>query len=310
MHPVGYVYIGLLTLQFGAQPLLTRVLVPDEVLIPMMVLVTELLKALIAGFILLFLHKPVDRQRWSLLQSLKVAGLPSISYVLQNHCTWLAMRNLDSVSFNLQNQSKVVLTAVFVYFICGVTPTRKQMFALILVILAVSLVIHAAEAKEALEGADSFLGFGAGFIANTFSGFGAALSQRTLQNESRDSIVFTAELAVISGVIQLASLPFRSAVREVWADPRNSLGLFIGFDSWCLMPLLANALGGFLVGLVTKYAGSTMKGFAVIIGIILTMILQAFWENKNLDKEVYVAFVMASLAIYIHTRPVEKAKTG
>jgi len=309
MHLVGYIYIILLSVQFGIQPLLTRVLVSNEALIPMVVLVTELLKGLIASFVLLFLHRPQTLHRWTLAGSLKIAGLPALSYAAQNHFSWLAMRNLDSVSFNLQNQSKLIATAGFVYVICGQMPTQKQMFAMFLVIGAMILVIRAAEAKEAVDGADSFVGFVAGSVANSLSGFGAALSQRTLQKENRDSIVFTAELAMLSGAFQLATFPFRAEIRDAWGHGNSIRGLFIGFDAACFIPLLTSALGGFLVGLVTKYAGSVMKGFAVILGITLTMILQAVVERKSLEKEVYIAFVMASFAIYIHTRPSKKQNT-
>ena len=45
------------------------------------------------------------------------------------------------------------------------------------------------------------------------------------------------------------------------------------------------AFGGLVVGLVTKYAGGVVKGFALIAGIIITGIAQFVLENKPLGSK-------------------------
>ncbi|GMH98513.1 hypothetical protein TL16_g13413 [Triparma laevis f. inornata] len=49
-----------------------------------------------------------------------------------------------------------------------------------------------------------------------------------------------------------------------------------------LIPIFSQALGGILVGLVTKYAGSVRKGFSLIFGIALTGVVQSYIEGKKL----------------------------
>jgi hypothetical protein len=44
-------------------------------------------------------------------------------------------------------------------------------------------------------------------------------------------------------------------------------------------------LGGLVVGLVTKYAGGVVKGFALIAGIIITGFAQYLLEQKPLGQE-------------------------
>ena len=48
------------------------------------------------------------------------------------------------------------------------------------------------------------------------------------------------------------------------------MGLFHKWTPWTFIPLLTQAGGGIVVGLVTKHAGGVQKGFALIAGILLT----------------------------------------
>ncbi len=43
--------------------------------------------------------------------------------------------------------------------------------------------------------------------------------------------------------------------REIW-----NKGLFFNWQVTTLLPIVSNAAGGIIVGLVTKYAGSVRKG--------------------------------------------------
>merc|ERR1712194_680257 len=45
------------------------------------------------------------------------------------------------------------------------------------------------------------------------------------------------------------------------------------FDEWelsTLIPIMTNSVGGILVGMVIKYAGTVRKGFALIFGILIS----------------------------------------
>ena len=48
------------------------------------------------------------------------------------------------------------------------------------------------------------------------------------------------------------------------------------------MHLSLQAMGGLVVGLVTKYAGGVVKGFALIAGIIITGVAQWLVDGKPL----------------------------
>lgn len=54
-----------------------------------------------------------------------------------------------------------------------------------------------------------------------------------------------------------------------------SLDAVEGWTRYTWVPVVTQALGGVIVGLVTKHAGGVKKGFALIAGIALTAFVQA-----------------------------------
>ncbi|KAJ6397931.1 hypothetical protein OIU77_018863 [Salix suchowensis] len=67
-----------------------------------------------------------------------------------------------------------------------------------------------------------------------------------------------------------------------------------------MIPVLANALGGILVGLVTSYAGGVRKGFVIVSALLVTALLQFLFEGKAPSIYCLVALplVMSSISIY------------
>jgi Na+/proline symporter len=58
---------------------------------------------------------------------------------------------------------------------------------------------------------------------------------------------------------------------------------------------LTNAAGGIVVGLVTKYAGSVRKGFALIFGIFISGVFQ-----KQVSKEQWIGGLLAGVSLWMH----------
>jgi solute carrier family 35 (UDP-sugar transporter), member A1/2/3 len=120
------------------------------------------------------------------------------------------------------------------------------------------------------------------FGASMLSGLSAALTQRALVgSKPRHPLFFSAELAVYGIIFLLLNAIFNS---------KESATILAGglFNHWTLMtliPVTTNAFGGLVVGLVTKYAGGVVKGFALIAGLIVTGIAQWIVENKPLQNK-------------------------
>ena len=76
------------------------------------------------------------------------------------------------------------------------------------------------------------------------------------------------------------------------------------------MPVLSQALGGIIVGLVTKRLGGISKGFAIVGGLAITGVLQSVLERQVLQLELYVALLLVVLSTWLHGRHDAKTKSA
>lgn len=101
------------------------------------------------------------------------------------------------------------------------------------------------------------------------------------------------------------SLLFSSDGKRVAED-----GFWAGWVPLLWIPISTNAVGGIIVGLVTKYAGSVRKGFALIFGIFLSGVVQAVLDpTHGVSREQLIGGVLAGLSLWIHsTHPYQRKK--
>jgi UDP-sugar transporter A1/2/3 len=129
-------------------------------------------------------------------------------------------------------------------------------------------------------------------------GIAGALSQRNLQTLGCNSYVFSMELAFFSSMIMLASMVLGSPDGK--KIRKDGIGEGWTWKTW--IPVIANASGGVVVGLVTKHAGAVKKGFALIFGLILSGILQkCFLSDEGLSSEQVAGGILASLSLWMHS---------
>ena len=305
------VFCSLLALQFGLQPILASKFQPKDVSKTSIVIGTELGKIIIAIVYIMGLEpKAIQRKiviDWSLSSSLKIAAIPAILYALQNVFVQYGYVLLDSMTFNLLNQTKTLSAAFFLWALMGSKQSYMQLVALFL-LLAAAIMLNLGKQTGKINQTqlpDYTLGVAMVAGASLLSGVSGALTQRALSDNSagaRHSVFFSAELAVYGILVLLLS-----AVVSADGAKVLSSGLFAHWDIYTLIPVVANAFGGVIVGQVTKYAGGVVKGFALIAGIIITGVVQWLTEDKPLTTRDWVAVLMVSLSIYLHSKyPVPK----
>jgi UDP-sugar transporter A1/2/3 len=137
-----------------------------------------------------------------------------------------------------------------------------------------------------------FLNFNIVFIAG-------ALSQRNLQFLNVNSYVFSMELSAFSIIIMLTSLSLGTPDGKRLREGKILEGWT--WKTW--IPVITNAAGGVLVGLVTKHAGAVKKGFALIFGLILSGILQSYFTSNGdgLTTEQLAGGLLASISLWMHS---------
>jgi Nucleotide-sugar transporter len=167
-------------------------------------------------------------------------------------------------------------------------------------------------------------------LASLLSGLAAALTQRTLQTDARDPFLFNIELSVVSSMILIMKFlvtrarqqnsTTTTAVAEVKDVSTSSRGDIATLESSCMsgwkwttiIPIVSNACGAILVGLVTKYSGAVLKGFANVAGIVISGVLQYLYLSGQ-DGEgggtirtgqlIGGAFVITALVVHLTNPP-------
>jgi hypothetical protein len=122
----------------GLQPLLVKWFMPTTVKRNVVILCQELVK-LIIGLIMLLITSPdycIDIPDWTFRSAIWAAGVPSIMFVIQNHCNLLSNQMLQPVTFVVLNQTKFVWTALWCYILLKQSQSKFQIIALLLVIVA------------------------------------------------------------------------------------------------------------------------------------------------------------------------------
>ncbi|KAJ4715714.1 CMP-sialic acid transporter 5-like [Melia azedarach] len=293
-------YSVLLTLQYGAQPLISKSCIRREVIVTTNVLTCELAKVI---FALVFMAKEGTLKKlskeWTLVGSLTASGLPAAIYALQNSLLQISYKNLDSLTFSMLNQTKIIFTALFTYIILRQKQSTQQIGALLLLIMAaVLLSIGEGSSKHSTSGdLDRILFYGIVpvLVASVLSGLASSLCQWASQVKKHSSYLMTVEMSIVGSLCLLVSMsksPDGQAIRQH--------GFFYGWTPLTLIPVISNALGGILVGLVTSHAGGVRKGFVIVSALLVTALLQFIFEGKppSLYCLIALPLVVSSISVY------------
>ncbi|KAH6796640.1 Nucleotide-sugar transporter family protein [Perilla frutescens var. hirtella] len=292
----------LLTLQYGAQPLISKRFTSRDVIVTSSVLTCEVVKVICA---LLLLAKDGNLRKvfkeWTLVGSLTASGLPAAIYALQNSLLQISYKNLDSLTFSMLNQTKLFFTAFFTFIILRQRQSIQQIGALFLLIIAAVLLSIGEGSSKASSSKNPdeilFYGIVPVLVASVLSGLASALCQWASQVKKHASYLMTVEMSIIGSLCLLASAyksPDGSAIRK--------LGFFHGWTPWTLIPVILNAVGGILVGLLTTYAGGVRKGFVIVSALLVTALLQFIFDGKPPSPYCLVALPLVATSISIYQK--------
>jgi len=313
-------YMFLLALQFGMQPILTRRFTPPTICRTTVVIMQESVKFFLALFMLTTSGTlKTALSGWSLYSWVTVACVPAALYTVQNMAALVAYQNLDAVTFNVLNQTKTLSAALCCYLIMGRRQSPVQiasLFLLLLSALVIEKIVTIGGWDEGDEGDEPIAVSARHFthgvlpvlLASFISGLAGAITQKNLQQGTsedgksggKNAVLFSAELCVASLLLLGSSLLVNDDGKKI---AKNGF-----FDQWTvhtLIPIFTNAAGGIVVGLVTKYAGSVRKGFALIFGMLLSGVVQAALDEHEegraaISTEEIIGGLLASMSLYLH----------
>jgi len=306
----GFFFIGCAAFQFGLQPFLVR-WYSSQALTSVLVLSCEICKIFVCTLILYFQGDLAQSySTWTFQYSLRTAGIPAALYAVINVLYQISYVHLDAVMFNFLNQTKLFWSAVFLWIFLKKPQSREQMLALImLTVSAVMLTVGQAdddvdsssispgtttEPSEKLPRNSFLYGILPVLTGSILSGIATTVSQKVLQNDNKNSYLYTTELAVWGIITLIVYMLFND---EKILDQ----GMFKGWTILTLIPVFCNAWGGVFVGLVVKYAGGVRKGFGTVAGMFLTAVLSFFIEYTPFKLTTWIALPLLILSVYVHT---------
>jgi len=259
---------------------------------------------------------------WSFTSTLLAAGLPSALYAIQGTLQYTAYQHLDSVTFNGLVQFKVLTSALCCYILLGKRQSPWQCVSLGLLLL--SNIIFQGTWKSWRKGASKslpsitqsqrfMLGVLPCIMATFLSGTAGAFSQRCLQQQvdgmqHRNAYFYTVEISALSATYLIASMAANWIGGEVFGDnkqvkaiPRErGSGFFHDWSHKTFIPVAMKATAGLLTALVHQHLGSVVKGFALVLGLIFSALLQLGLEGKELTFDQMIGTALVLLSCWLH----------
>lgn len=293
----------LLAFQVSIQPKISQAyLKPDDNKV-VVALMEEIVKTSIALF--LFGLQDASTRRlaladWTLSSSLSIAALPAALYALQSVLTYTSVQRLDSVTFNGLSQLKMASAAVWCFLLLGTTQSAQQIAAIAILIISAIIFQQPTTSTTSIRGREnkivSVVGVVTCLAATFVSGLAGALSQRGVQLVGRHSLgkdpfLFGAEVSFYSALCLLLSL---RPSRRPSATNQNFFRANFRASLW--IPVTVKAMGGIVTVLVHKYAGSVLKGFALVLGLVLS----GMYKYDSLTRHQVVATVLVLLSSWMH----------
>jgi UDP-sugar transporter A1/2/3 len=309
------VYMTLLALQFGIQPIVTKQFMSKSVIKSTVILTQEIFKLLI-GIAGIYLGQASTTTKTTHLSSaitlsswVRLSLLPATLYYIQNVCSLMAYQNLDPLTYNVLNQTKTLSAAFCCYLLMKKKQSTYQILALVLLLLS-ALVMEKILSIDTIQ---MMLHRLPSYYWTKQQQLGSDEATTNSEDNNTPIIVSmpSSEQRLYRGVLPIIIASFLSglagAITQISLQTRNcnallytielciatigiilvsfiftndggliyQHGYFHGWTICTLIPILTNSAGGIIVGLVIKYAGNVQKGFALIFGIAFTGIVQS-----------------------------------
>jgi UDP-sugar transporter A1/2/3 len=199
---------------------------------------------------------------------------------------------------------------MFMFLILGSRQTRQQIGALVLLLIAAMLLSLGKRSPQQRSKkfeweSTLWLGIIPIISASVLSGLASTLCQWAAQVKRRSTYLMTVEMSTYGSLVLLISM--------WWSPDGVSIqkhGFFYGWTILTFIPVILNAFGGILVGLVTQYSGGIKKGFVIVSALLVTALLEVVVEGKAPSSYAIAALPLVVSSTIIHQNfPVkEKSK--
>lgn len=240
--------------------------------------------------------------------------VPAALYTLQNSLVYVAISNLDAVTFQVTYQLKILTTVLFSILLLGRSISLRQWLALVLLTLGVALVqisgqISSEDWRERLSSlirggaalnvptSSAFRGFTAVVAASITSGLTCVYFEKLV----KDSL---ASVSLWTRNVQLSFFSLFPAlfIGVLWQDGAAIArdGFFAGYGPIVWVTIALQAFGGLVVAVCIAYADNVAKNFAASLSIVVSYVATAllFRTPMTGPSTGGAAIVLAAMYLY------------
>ncbi|KAK4221343.1 nucleotide-sugar transporter-domain-containing protein [Podospora fimiseda] len=236
--------------------------------------------------------------------------VPAALYTLQNSLVYVAISNLDPVTYQVTYQLKILTTVLFSILLLGKIISSRQWMALILLTFGVAMVqlaepLNIGDWRERLN---SIIQGKPGPVSSTFKGLVAVVAASMT---SGLTCVYFEKLLKDSGSqslwtrnVQLSFFSLFPAlfIGVLWKDGAaiGRDGFFAGYNAIVWFIILLQAIGGLIVAVCIKYTDNVAKNFAASFSIVVSYAATTFIFQTPVTLHSTVGGSIVLLALYLY----------
>ena len=231
-------------------------------------------------------------------------SVPAVCYAVQKNLLFVAISNLDAAVFQVAYQGKILTTAMFSVIMLGKKLTKRQVFALFVLLFGVALVQVSSSSSSSSKSQDEgnvFIGTIAVLLSCVISGFAAIYFEWILKKGPKEE---QKSYTLWVRNFQLAVFAASAGAVAVWTKDGKAVsekGLFQGFNGLVWFVTFLEAFGGIVVALVIKYADNIAKNFSTAVSIVTSVIVSAIFLGFTITPMFVIGACIVMLAIVIYT---------
>merc|ERR1711963_1294265 len=172
--------------------------------------------------------------------TLKVC-VPSFIYLIQNNCLYVAAEHLDTATYQITYQLKILTTAIFAVLILKRSLIKTQWLSLLILIIGVAMVqlsdAKETKATEQTRHQNRLLGFGAALTACVLSGIAGIYFEKILKGSTVSVWMRNIQLSLLAILLGLFVSFFKHS------EGIFEYGFFHGYDLFVVYLVMLNAMG-------------------------------------------------------------------
>ena len=232
-------------------------------------------------------------------------SVPSILYVIQNNLLYIALTNLDSATYQVCYQVKILTTALFSVAMLGRRLSLQKWSALGVLTIGVMLAqlsnVSDSTSSNPKTEQNKAKGLVAVFLAACTSGFAGVYFEKILKGGKATLWVRNIQMGIPSIFVAILGVYAKDGA-NIYAQ-----GFFFGYNIKVILVIIIQGIGGLIVAVVVKYADNIVKVFAASFSIVVGSILSIFFFSFKPNLTFVSGAVCVCLSIFLYSRPERKS---